>query len=59
MLPEIVVAGVMVVSGPVAAEAAELIEYATGLGIGMSDLPYPALEWYDAWHATNSIHGYV
>ena len=26
------------------------IQYATGLGVGMEDLPVEAIEWYNAWH---------
>lgn len=31
------------------------IEYATGLGIGMSDLPYEAIEWVQAIQAAENI----
>lgn len=39
----------MITVGPAAAALADAIEYATGLGIGMADLPYEAIEWYETY----------
>lgn len=33
--------------GPAAQTMVDAIEYALGLGIGMGDLPYEAIEWYE------------
>lgn len=42
----IMAAGGIAAAGPLAAELMLAIEYATGLGIGMADLPFEAIEWY-------------
>lgn len=48
----------MALAGPLAfAELGAALEYATGLGVGMADLPAPAIEWHAAWHATHGVHG--
>lgn len=52
LIPTVILAGgVLVVGGEAAIAMASAIEYALGLGIGMADLPFEAIEWYSAFHA--------
>lgn len=39
-------------------ELIDTIEYAFGLGIGMADLPAPAIMWYNEWHRLNPAGGH-
>ena len=36
-------------------ELTSAVEYATGLGIGMADLPYEAIEWYTEANKINDL----
>jgi hypothetical protein len=45
--------GVALVGPALLNELGQAIEYATGLGIGMADLPAPAIEWVAEWERIN------
>jgi len=48
------VEGIALVGPALIAELTQAIEYATGLGIGMSDLPFEAIEWYNGMNEINT-----
>lgn len=47
--------GVALVGPGLLIELAEAIDYATGLGVGMADIPFPAIQWTSEWERYNKF----